>query len=343
MVCAGSMSTYGIKGTTGSTFVWTITDPNGNPIPQKYIKTNNDQVEVTWRDTLPAGMYTFSVLETTIYGCTGTLKEPQHIILNNNTLSLPFVGVPTSVAACLGQEINIDPGQFRNYFWTTNSSTNRTFLTTQEGTYEVRLVDDNQSCTYNDINAFFNPLPDVWLGNDTILFANQTLALDVFDPDFTAYQWFNNGVNMNLNTLTSTINVDGLTGKNVYKVEVTDINGCKNSDEINVDAADYNNLRIAAAFTPNGDMINDKWVFPTPPKGSQSLFPYFDGFDAKVFNRLGKLVWSKVYTSGDKNWDGWDGRDLNGKELPMDSYHYIIRFKISEKEFIYKGSVTLIR
>ncbi len=343
MVCAGSVSTYGVLGTGGSTFVWTITDPNGNPIPQKYIIVNNDKVEVTWRDTLPAGMYTFSVLETTVFGCTGTLKEPQHIILNNNTISMPFVGVPTSVAACIGNEVTLDPGLFHNYFWTINSSTSRTYITTEAGTYEVRLVDENQSCTYNDIEAVFHPLPYVWLGNDTTLFASQTLELNVFDPDFTAYQWFSNGVDMNLNTLTSAITVDGLSGTKTYKVEVTDENGCENSDEIKVTAGDLGDLDIPAAFTPNGDEINDKWDFPRPKKQFETndLYQYFNNdqikVTTKVFNRWGKLVWeSDIYKS-------WDGKDLNGRELPMDSYHYIIVISFKGKEFTYKGSVTIIR
>jgi hypothetical protein len=39
----------------------------------------------------------------------------------------------------------------------------------------------------------------------------------------------------------------------------------------------------------------------------------------------------------------WNGKDLGGRELPMDSYHYVIRLNVDGKVFLYKGSVTIVR
>lgn len=350
MVCAGSVSTYGVVGMGGSAFTWTITDPNGNPIPQKYIKTNQEKVEVTWRDTLPAGIYTFSVLETTVFGCTGILKDPQYIVLNTNEIFIPVDGNQDVFTACSGKSITLDAGYFGNdsrYLWTGYSdSTKQTFITTTGGTYQVRIVDGNsKSCSYDTLRAVFHPLPYVWLGNDTTLFAGQTLELNASDPTFTGYSWYNTvPIGGSPIAISPTLTVDGLSGNKTYTVVVTDINGCENSDNIKVNAADYSNLKIPAAFTPNGDQINDVWVFPrSNVQGDNAeLYKYFDNVnvkvDVKVFSRWGKLVWESS-----SKFKFWDGKDMNGTDLPMDSYHYIIRFIINDKEYDYKGSVTIIR
>lgn len=345
MVCAGSKSIYWVKGYNGkSTFSWTITSPSGVVMPVTPINAGLDTVEVDWGLNPEAGIYTFSVVETTEFGCVGAPWDQQHIILNTNTIFIPIESNQEVFAACEGKSVTLDPGLFENYLWTGYpDSTKRTFMTTEAGTYQVRLVDINKSCTYDTLRAVFHPLPYVWLGNDTTLFASQTLELNVFDPDFTAYQWFSNGDDMNLGTLTSAITVDGLSGTKTYKVEVTDVNGCENSDEIKVTAGDLGDLDIPAAFTPNGDEINDNWDFPRPKKQFETtdLFQYFDNdqikVKTKVYNRWGKLVWeSNVYKS-------WNGKDLNGRDLPMDSYHYIIVVSFKGKDFTYKGSVTIIR
>ena len=50
------------------------------------------------------------------------------------------------------------------------------------------------------------------------------------------------------------------------------------------------------------------------------------------------MVWES-----DGPFKAWDGKDLGGRELPMDSYHYIIRFKVGGDVYTYKGSVTIVR
>lgn len=337
MVCAGSESTYWVKGFNGhSNFTWTITSPSNVAIPYTAVNTGADTIKITWGNGYEPGIYEFSVVETSEFGCTGVAYEGQYIILNTNSISIPFVGVPSTITSCLGTEVSLYPGHFENYFWTINGSQDSIYLTTEAGTYEVRLVDDTQSCTYNDMTAVFRPLPSVWLGNDTILFAKQTLELDVADPTLTAYQWYSNG-NIITGATDPNFLVDGLSGNKTIMVTVTDQNGCENSDEIRISAANYDDLEVPAAFTPNGDQINDKWYFPKRIN-NQDVFNYFDNVEVKVFNRTGRLVWESS-----KSFIAWDGRDLNGKELPMDSYHYIIRFNIGGKTYVKKGSITIIR
>lgn len=360
MVCGGSKSDYGVVSLYHgfSDFKWRvyhsfINSSNVNDTifvdaTDISLFARGDSIEVFWDESkYIGGIYTLEVTETNDFGCTGP-RYTADLMLNTNTLFIPVDDNDYLVTACAGLSVDLNPGSFKYYSWSkppilTELSTEQIYTTTEAGTYKVRLVGFNQSCTYDTLRAFFYPLPYVWLGNDTTLFASQTLTLDATD-NFSAYKWFDNGIDLNLNPLTSTLTVDGLSGNKTYKVTVTDINGCENSDDIKVSAADYSNLKIPAAFTPNGDQINDVWVFPrSNVQGDNAeLYKYFDNVnvkvDVKVFSRWGKLVWESS-----SKFKFWDGKDMNGRDLPMDSYHYIIRFKINGKEYDYKGSVTIIR
>lgn len=332
-VCIGSTQKYWVKGFNGhSNFVWKITDNNGvNLSPSLYtIIDRGDTIQMNWDNTLEGGIYTFTVTEYSENGCIG---EPysQNIVLNSSTINIPFEGVPTNIAVCYGETAKIDPGVFTNYLWQ-DGSRNKIFYTSESGTYQVRLVDKNYSCSYNEIETTINPLPLVWLGNDTILFENKGLVLDAYNSNIVIYNW---STNENLPSIT--INAQNVTQK--IWVNVEDFNGCKNSDTISITLNDYNNLRIPSAFTPNGDGINDKWYFPAPKEETNvELYPYFDNIEINVFNRWGRLVWNSK-----NKFIAWDGKDLNGNILPMDSYHYIIRFNIKDKTYLYKGSITIIR
>lgn len=344
MICVGSASEYKVGSFYHglADFKWRIYHTYNNDQDTLFVKpaditlfSRGDSIKVLWNEAnnYEGGFYTLEVTETTDFGCEGVAYK-QDVLLNTNTIYLPFEGVPSTVEACLGETATLDPGVFHNYFWK-DGTTNRTYLTTVEGTYMVRLVDNNQSCSYDTIQAIFHSLPNVWLGNDTVLFGNQRLELNVDNPDFTAYHWNDNGTN--LSETSSSLWVDGQSGKRKITVEVTDQNGCKNTDDINIGAADYSKLEIPSVFTPNGDGVNDKWYFPKPI-GNQDVFTYFDDIEVKVFNRSGTMVWESS-----TSFIAWDGSDLKGRALPMDSYHYIIRFKIAGKTYVKKGSITIIR
>ncbi len=335
MACAGSVEKYGVKGYNGySDFTWKITDPSGVIVPPSSYTLfgRGDSIQIHWGDNFTGGIYTFSVVENTDYGCTGEPYE-QNIMLNSSTMFIPFEGVPTSIAVCLGDTAYLNPGNFKNYLWQ-DGSTKQIYATTQAGTYKVRLTDQTQSCSYDTIEAKINPLPMVWLGNDTVLFGNQTLLLDASNPNLLVYQW-------STGDILPSITVTGQAGIQNIWVKVTDENSCKNSDTIRIRALDYSQLRIPSAFTPNGDGINDKWYFPAPPRGSdldQDLYPYLDDVEVHVFNRWGKLVWEANH-----KFVAWDGKDMKGETLPMDSYHYLIKLKSSGKTYVYKGSITIVR
>lgn len=332
MACVGSVEDYWVKGFNGfSDFQWRVVGPNNEEVSNSYYTLINrgDTIQMYWSEQLPGGIYTFEVVENSDYGCVGDTYS-QQIVLNSKTINIPFDGVPETVYVCEGDIAELDPGEYLSYLWF-DGSTNRIYYTGEEGTYQVQLVDSYYSCTYNEIETFVNPLPHVWLGNDTVLFGTQTLLLDVQDPNFQYYDW-------STGEISPSIVVQGGYGDQLIWVTVTDWNGCSNSDTIMVSAANYKNLRIPAAFTPNGDGVNDTWLFPAPNDAGMDLFHYLDNVDVLVYNRHGKMVWQSHGMFRE-----WDGRDLGGRPLPMDSYHYIIRIRVDGETFTYKGSVTIVR
>ncbi len=337
MACVGSVENYWVKGLNGhSNFTWKITDPDGNVVPSSFYTPINrgDTIQINWSAALKGGIYTFEVVEHPDYvGCGDGDPYRQNIVLNSPTINIPFEGVPTSVAVCYGEQASLDPGLFTSYIWQDNS-TDRIYFTGVAGTYQVQLIDEKYSCSYNEIEAKINPLPLIKLGNDTVLFGNQTLTLDVSDPQFQLYDW-------STGDIVPSITAEAQPGNQTIWVKITDVNGCKNSDTILISGINYEELRIPHAFTPNGDGINDNWYFPAPPLGTQieqDLYPYFDNIQVRIFNRWGRLVWES-----DSDFIAWDGKDLKGEPLPMDSYHYMIRLIVKGKTYSYKGSITIVR
>lgn len=127
--------------------------------------------------------------------------------------------------------LNAGAGQFC-YTWQ-DSSSNSTFEVNQSGTYHVKVVTQNHCTQFDTIKVtVVNPpsKPIITRQNDTLLssLANQ-------------YQWyFNNNPIPNANGQTYKVTQNGL-----YKVEITDTNGCKTMSDV------FNFIYLGANTTSN--------------------------------------------------------------------------------------------
>jgi gliding motility-associated-like protein len=119
----------------------------------------------------------------------------------------------------------------------------------------------------------------------------------------------------------------GTKTKNFW-VTVTNEYGCSSSDSIAITVV--GGLKIPNAITPNGDQANNLWKIP-----GLSLYP---NCEVTIFDRWGNQVF---HSRGYEEADYWDGTDRNGKELPMDSYYYIIKLGNGEKPI--QGTISIIR
>lgn len=163
--------------------------------------------------------------------------------------------------------------------------------------------------------------------NDTIMVSNVSETgkkdgeLDITIMGGTSpytYFWSNGSVSEDLNYLT----------EDTFYVTVTDANNCSVLDSAIV-LTDKNTITIVNAFSPNGDGFNDVWNIK-----NISTFP---NCVVNIYNQWGTIVFeSKGYT---KPWDG----TYKGKQLPTDTYYYIIDLKDDDATKPFTGSVTIVK
>jgi gliding motility-associated-like protein len=118
----------------------------------------------------------------------------------------------------------------------------------------------------------------------------------------------------------------------VYSLVYTCSNssGCTSQDSVSIKVInDKVELIIPDVFTPNGDGVNDFFAFQA--EGIKNL-------NGIIYNRWGQKVFS---------WDGvqpnWNG-NIQGNEATEGVYFYLVEgMDIHEKDFVEKGSLTLIR
>ena len=113
-----------------------------------------------------------------------------------------------------------------------------------------------------------------------------------------------------------------------YVATVTDFNNCVTIDTAYVAFTHSSCLVIPNAFSPNSDGYNDMWVIE-----GLELYP---NPEIWIFDRWG----SQIYHSQIPVSDPWDG-SFNGRNLPIDSYHYIIDLK--NEEVPITGNITIVR
>jgi gliding motility-associated-like protein len=115
-----------------------------------------------------------------------------------------------------------------------------------------------------------------------------------------------------------------------YVATVTDRNGCVTIDTVTVGYEKFSCLVIPNAFSPNSDGYNDLWVI----EGLE----LYNNVELRIFDRWGSLVFHTPNAEGDQ----WDG-SFNGRELPVDSYHYVLIIKHEGETQTETGNITIVR
>lgn len=112
-----------------------------------------------------------------------------------------------------------------------------------------------------------------------------------------------------------------------YEIEVKG-ERCTASDQLFIEV--FPPIIIPNGFSPNGDGKNDQWFI----KG----ISFYPNAKIQLFNRWGNIVYR--YNSGYD--EPWHGVDLNGTELPVATYYYVIEVNDKNKQR-FDGSVSIIR
>jgi len=147
------------------------------------------------------------------------------------------------------------------------------------GTYTATYSTISGCDSVYTLNLAVNPLPVVWLGNDTTICADtETLTLDAGNPG-AIYLWSENGATSQSIQFTCS-------GCNAgeYPIWVTVNNGCSASDTINV------NIQLCDMIDESGNLIVS--AFPNPTNGTLylSLNNTDEDTDVTITNADGRIV-----------------------------------------------------
>ena len=306
-VCiSGGLSRYVVAGSSGSTYSWDLT--NGS-----IIANYGDSIHVDWGNN--AGTREISVTEISASGCS---SDPISTLV---IVSGPIVDLGLPRDFCEGSTIEIVPeGNFSYHRWH-DGSIDRTYLTDTTELVKIQVYDQIGCIAEDSVQVIMHPMPVVDLGPDTALCGSNSLILDAGNPGAT-YLW---------STGETSSQIEVYAGEQDISVEVIYGYVCSATGNKSIlpcgEEAVFGD--IPNLFTPNGDGTNDTWFFY-----ESAAFPEMV---VEIYDRWGK----RVYLSEPGYPVPWDGRSMQGVELPMDSYHYIIKLGEGYGEVV--GTITIVR
>lgn len=277
---------------------------------------------------LEAGQYSLVITDNNLCKATDTIEisEPGRLDMTVSLSSSISGGHNISCAGTNTGSIDIVPVNQAgtvSYLWSDGaSSQNRQNLFA--GSYGLIITDSNNCLADSTITLtepdslklVFDVSPP-WCSDKPDGHISVTASGGVVATDYN-YRWSDNSTGRNITDI-----ISGL-----YKVTITDLNGCSVKDSVYVEPQHETCLIIPNAISPNGDLINDEWNI-----GLIELYPQIE---IKIFNRWGEIIWrsEKGYPHP------WDGKS-NGEALPIDSYHYIIDYNNGRKPLV--GNITIVR
>lgn len=171
------------------------------------------------------------------------------------------------------------------------------------------------------------PLPGIVLDSSTIIAGGSSVELQpVISGDIGSVTW-TPAAGLSNATVATPVASPAVT--TAYTLHVVTVDGCfANATE---DVKVFYDLKMPAAFTPNGDGHND--VFRVPPLVPVSVRRF------AVYNRQGAMVFYTENVAA-----GWDGT-FNGQPQPAGVYVWMIEYEdpVTKTMEAKKGTVVLVR
>lgn len=207
-----------------------------------------------------AGTYIVTVKKGT---CTNSDTVQVNILEN---VQLTDLGSDTSI--CVGDSLLLSPGgSGYSYVWQ-NNSTDSMLVAKASGVYNVEVFNDNGCSKTDSITIKTIDIPEVFLGNDTVICEASDYVLRLKE-DLGSYLWSDGSTNNSLL----------IKDPGVYSVNVVNQCGSK-SDGIIID---FWKIEVPNIITPNQDGKNDVFKVSGIEKGTWSLV---------VRNRWGSEVYN---------------------------------------------------
>jgi gliding motility-associated-like protein len=275
----------------------------------------------TWNDGSAGKTYTSLKPEkvwASITNLCGTVKDSVYFTM----ITTPTVNLGKDYTFCDNvSPVSLNVGKTSNdeiYLWSDSKTTNSNTFT-NAGKHWVELK--NKCGTASDtIRIVVIVSPTVNVGPDTALCGYFSLPLDAGNTGLT-YYWEPTG------ETTQTIVANKQT---VYKVTVTDANGCFGTDEMQVKDDCKSKWYIPTSFSPNGDLVNDEFA---------PILINCENYSLHIYSTWGE----KLYESTDPT-AKWDGT-YKGRILEDGNYIYTINFKSSEdkKWYLINGGLLILK
>ena len=284
--------------------------------------------------TLPNTTYSFII--TDFNGCAGTAITVSSVQVwgfnpVNAVAQTPELVCGNSVS------LNATPVTDGNGWWTApqeitfvtpDTLYNAEIFTNVFASYTLYWHVQNIVCTDNiPVNVtFFHPISPPNAGIDISFININSVILNASPPPYGTGNWSvvsggGNFANENdAHTTASSIPI----GENIYRWTVTNGPCSPLFDDLKIIITD---LTIPEGFSPNSDGVNDFFEI----KGVE----FYSKSEFIVFNRWGIEVYNK---NGYDN--TWDGKSMNNKVLPEDTYFFVL--KLDEKNSR-KGYIILKR
>ncbi len=169
---------------------------------------------------------------------------------------------------CVGNAIQLTANEgMLNYNWfsvetgNTVLSTDRIFSVTKSGTYYLESEVKTGGCTLGDSMVVEFQLPEVDLGNDTILCGSAELTYTLPDT-YSEYEWSNGDMDHQTNVSADEV------GDISLGVTVTDEIGCVNQDTVNITIAniptinlDKTEVCLGTSVVNTTDFVRYVWVY----------------------------------------------------------------------------------
>ena len=330
-----------------------IVNIGGGNAPYTYIWSTggSNQLETN----MPAGVHNVTVKD--VNDCeeqmTVTLLEPDVLVANGSSSSDYNLFPGAFDISCKGLndgECYVDPfggvpgtaGYMYSWSGPINGQVSNLdqIVNLYAGAYSVTVTDANgcedvQNFVLTEPNEIFNAethltnYAGAGVSPVTASFEDQTISIDPYN--YTLY--WPNGDSLVVNNVSINQIVDNHSfneiGINEVYIEVQNMNsGCIDDTSFIIEVQGI--PEIHNVFTPNNDGVNDYFDFDEYAMKS---------IQVQIYNRWGELVysWNSLNTV-------WDGKGIDGEDLPEGVYYYVLR-STGEDGYSYdkKGSITLLR
>jgi gliding motility-associated-like protein len=297
-----------------------------------------DTIFVDWTTT-DTGWYKITVREYNVFQTSGTdtISCEGNLVTDSVYLVGPSdmrIEPDVDIEICFGDSVSYSSNYVYNSYLWHNGQSSQSITEYSDGWVSLEVA-DKYGCKWSDSSYLtVHDLPQVNLGNDTILCENDILYYD-FSSEGVYFDWYAGSEHISSSPY---IEIDEgfifLYNNDTLSLTVENTYGCLSSDTVIYIPCQNVLGKIPTVITPNGDGSNDYWVIDRLEK-----YPYnYPELVIEIFDRWGKLVWIS-----DPGYVGNEfmGNDLKGRELPSDSYFYVINLKNGGEPIT--GHLTILR